>query len=88
KERNEWLSDYFGVPYILLGDADDSGDVDILDATYVNRAVLMISGAVINEAASDVDADGEVTVIDATFIQRYEAKFAVPHKIGEKIRIK
>lgn len=87
KERNEWLSEYFGVPYILLGDADDSGDVDILDATSVNRAVLYIAGFVINEAASDVDGDGEVTVIDATFIQRYDVKITVPHKIGEKIRI-
>lgn len=87
KERNEWLSDHFGVPYILLGDADNNGDIDIVDATAINRAVLFVAGAVINEAASDVDEDGEVTVVDATFIQRYEAKFAVPHSIGEKIRV-
>ena len=87
KERNEWLSEYFGVPYILLGDADGNGYVDIVDATSINRAVLLVAGAVINETASDVDEDGEVTILDATFIQRYDAKLTVPYKIGDKTRI-
>ena len=88
KERNEWLSEHFGVPYVLTGDADGSGYVDTVDATYLCRAVILATGEAINKAASDVDEDGEVTVVDATFIQRYDAKLPIPHKIGEKLRIK
>ena len=88
KERNEWLSDHFGVPYVLNGDADGNGDVDVIDATSVSRAVLFVAGATINEVAADVDEDGEVTVVDATFIQRYDAKLPVPYKIGDNKRIK
>lgn len=88
KERNEWLSEHFGVPYVLNGDADGSGEVDLVDATSIGRAILHIAGAVINEAASDVDGDGDATVVDATFIQRCDAKLPVPYNIGDKKRIK
>ena len=71
----------------LLGDVDGDGEVTIVDATMIQRVLVNIPGAVINEAAADVDGDGEVTIIDATFIQRYLASVPVAFPIGEFITI-
>ena len=56
----------------LRGDADGDGDVNIIDATFVQRydiGILLLTP--INEEAADVDGDGSINIIDATFIQRY-----------------
>ena len=69
----------------MLGDADGDGEVTIVDATMIQRVLVNIPGAVINEAAADVDGDGEVTIIDATFIQRYLASMPVAFPINEYV---
>lgn len=57
----------------LYGDADDDGEVTILDATYVQRYEAGITlPSPINMVNADVDYDEEVTIIDATLIQRYQ----------------
>ena len=55
----------------LKGDADNDGEVTILDATYIQRhlADIVLSSPIVKEAA-DVDGDGDVTIVDATRIQR------------------
>ena len=59
-------------PEILRGDADDDGDVTVIDATVIQRYLL---GAPMltpfNEANADADDDGEITIVDSTVIQRY-----------------
>lgn len=59
-------------PEILRGDADEDGDVTVIDATVIQRYLL---GAPMltpfNEANADADDDGEITIVDSTVIQRY-----------------
>ncbi|MBQ9680501.1 MAG: starch-binding protein [Ruminococcus sp.] len=59
---------------VLYGDADDDGDVTILDATYVQRYEANVAlPTPLNERNADVDGDDEVSIIDATLIQRFNA---------------
>ena len=57
----------------IKGDADGDGDVNIIDATIIQRYDAGIIG---NNAffkpLGDVDGDKDVNVIDATLIRRYE----------------
>lgn len=58
----------------LYGDADDDGDVTILDATFIQRYAAGISLTTpLNERNADVDGDDDITILDATFIQRFRA---------------
>lgn len=58
----------------VYGDADDDGDVTILDVTYIQRYEANIAlPTPLNEKNADVDADDDVTIIDATLVQRYVA---------------
>ncbi len=86
--RNEWLSEYYEVPFGLLGDVNSDGDVDVSDAALILRKQILINVPVFTEVLADVDSDGETTVLDATFIQRYDIRVETPYKIGEKLRIK
>ena len=57
------------------GDVDFSGEVDIMDATYVQMFLANnIRLSKNQQALGDVDADGIVSVLDATYIQRYVAR--------------
>lgn len=57
---------------IIYGDADDDGDVTILDVTYVQRYEANIAlPSPLNTLNADVDADDDVNIVDATLIQRY-----------------
>ena len=70
----------------LLGDANLDGDVDITDATTIQRYDVKMIG--LSETAlrlADVDGDNEVSIIDATWIQRWELKMKAPEGIGEPI---
>ena len=75
--RAAWLSEQFAPNYVpspLLGDADMSGAVDVIDVTAVQRHeanIVPLAEEAITRA--DVDKDGNVTIIDATCIQRYLA---------------
>lgn len=69
-------------PY-LIGDADGSGDVDINDATVVQRKLAeMEIGCGYCADAADADRDGELSVTDATAIQRFDADMTVPFPIN------
>lgn len=74
-------------PKPLLGDADGSGEVDMADATVIQRAATLIAVPYDVEQlmSADVDGDEILTIVDATFIQRYSTRIAVPHPIGEPI---
>lgn len=57
---------------IVYGDADDDGDVAVMDATYIQRYEVGIPlPSPINLRNADVDGDEDVNVMDATLIQRY-----------------
>lgn len=62
------------VPIGLLGDANDDGEVNILDATLVQSHIAKLNVEYINLVNADVDKDGYVAIPDATAIQMYVAK--------------
>lgn len=69
-----------------LGDANLDGEVDITDATTIQRYdAKMLELSDIALKLADVDGDGEVTIIDATFIQRFLVNLPAPEGIGEPI---
>ncbi len=68
----------------ILGDVNLDHDVDITDATWIQRCdakMLSLSAAALPLA--DVDRDGDVCIIDATWIQRFLNGLAAPKDIGE-----
>lgn len=72
----------------ILGDADDSGEVDIADVTLMQRVMAEMtedtSGMI--TLRGDVDKSGELEVTDATWIQRYIAELPVSYPIGERVK--
>ncbi len=67
----------------ILGDVDESKEVDSVDATLIMR--YSINAATFTDLQileADVDEDGFATVIDATYIQRYSIKSSTPYDIG------
>ena len=72
--------------YQLLGDANLDGEVDITDATTIQRYdVGLISLSDTALRLSDVDDDGFVCIIDATWIQRRDLQMKAPEGIGKPI---
>lgn len=72
--------------YQLLGDANLDGEVDITDATTIQRFDVKLTA--LNDTAmklADVDHDGEVTIIDAAWIQRYDAHLKAPEGVGKPL---
>lgn len=64
---------------MLYGDADGSGEVEITDATVIQRHLISIMTlSELQKEAADFDHDGSVTVTDATFIQRLLVKMNIP----------
>lgn len=66
---------YVDAPAVTLGDVNDDGDVNILDATFVQMYVAKYEVENFNVDAADVDPDNEITIRDATAIQMYVSKF-------------
>ncbi len=70
----------------LLGDADGDGDVEIRDATWIQRHVADIEiPFTISKKTADIDGDGNITVMDATAIQYYLANMKNPYNIGKTV---
>ena len=65
-----------------LGDADNDGEVTIIDATAIQRTIAGLDQYPFVEQQADVDNDHSVTVVDATYIQRYLAGLSHPIGIG------
>lgn len=60
----------------VIGDVDMDGEVNVLDATYVQKICAEIIDADDRQMLlGDVDGDGEVTILDTTEIQRYCASY-------------
>lgn len=59
---------------LLIGDADEDGNITVLDATRIQRVLAALDKMGPNfQIVGDADGDKEVTIIDATYIQRYVA---------------
>lgn len=69
----------------LRGDYDGNGEVNILDATKIQRALAGYTTNLDDRASvrGDVNCNG-LNVIDATLVQRHLAGFSTPDPLGEK----
>ena len=66
--------DKIGQQKTLIGDTDLSGEITIIDATYIQRYLVSLQTLTTEaQAAADCDQDKSVTILDATAIQRYLA---------------
>ena len=66
KSEIEVISDINAV----IGDADGSGEVDIIDVTTIQRYLINMPVG-IDLYAADVFGNGDITIMNATMIQRY-----------------
>ena len=56
---------------VLTGDTNDNGEVEIIDATYLQRYLSQMSGLTSRQlVAADANKDSELDTIDMTVIQR------------------
>ena len=73
---------------ILLGDSDKDGEVTILDATYIQRALAGLYDY--DESfipAADVNRNGEIDILDVNNIQRWLVDIDTPYFIGKHLYI-
>lgn len=69
----------------IIGDTDNNGSVDIIDATQVQKFLAsLIDESKIDTQAADTDNDGSIDIADASRIQRYLATLSGTAKVGEK----
>lgn len=69
----------------LLGDTDGSGEVDIIDATKIQRIAADYDEGyddLMRQRASVIG--GELSVLESTLIQRYIADYEIRYPVGEK----
>ena len=59
-----------------MGDINGDGDVDIADATILQKYINMVAVSIKTEVA-DVTGDGQINVRDVTTIQRKVAGYNV-----------
>ena len=71
----------------LLGDTDDNDDVEVVDATWLQRYIALMNIGVIEDTVmqGDVDGDGDPSIVDAAFIMRYCVGIETPFDIGELV---
>lgn len=69
----------------LIGDADGSGEVNICDATVIQRYLSAIKVLFPEEIImhGDIDGNGNLEIFEATLIQRWLIEIPVPYSIGE-----
>ena len=70
---------------LIKGDADGDGEVNILDASAIQRKLASFTSVYFNEKAADVNGSRQVDILDATCIQRWLAGLSCPDGIGQPI---
>lgn len=70
----------------IIGDADGNGEVNILDATVIQRRLAGFTVSGFNCDAACITGS-EVNILAATSIQRYLAGFSDPYHIGETVSL-
>jgi len=69
----------------LVGDADGSGEITVLDVTTIQRKLAEYSCKSYDADAADANQNGEVEITDATAIQRRLADYSDNYHIGEQV---
>lgn len=73
----------------ILGDADNSGEVSIIDATEVQLLIAQLVQPQddYTQIRADIDSDGVLSIMDATSIQMFIAGIEVEYPIGETFEV-
>ncbi len=73
-------------PFVYkLGDADLSGEVNIKDATYIQKYAARLLTLTSREfMAADVNSNGDANVVDATYIQKFAASITTDINVGKE----
>ena len=58
-----------------IGDVNNDSQVNIVDATLIQRTIAKLERISYNKIISDFDKDGKVNICDVTSIQRFVAKY-------------
>lgn len=67
-----------------LGDADLSGEINIKDATQIQKHAARLLTLTSRELmAADVNDNGDANVVDATYIQKYAASIKTDINVGQ-----
>ena len=76
---------YFAIRNVL-GDSDGNGEIEVVDATLIQRRLvdLTVPDPDRIESVGDVDGGG-LDITDAPFIQRFLVGMEVPYPINEMI---
>ena len=69
---------------VFLGDANADGEVNILDATAIQRKLASLTVGSFNDDAASITGMS-FSILDATVIQRYLAGFSTAYSIGKDI---
>ncbi len=75
--------------YVMLGDTDFTGKVNIKDATLIQKHLAKIE--TLDEKAifaGDVDGSTVLNIRDVTYIQKWLAKMDIDFKVGEEVLYK
>lgn len=81
QELSDILTAKFPENIILLGDADNDTNINIKDATTVQKHIAGIE-TTINSTAADADQNTDINIKDATAIQKYIANIEVTEPIS------
>ncbi len=75
------------VSRFVLGDVNNNGDIDITDATFVQRKLTKIDTPYTDEILQqgDVDGNGTLELMDVTAIQYYLNQMSIPYLIGVNV---
>lgn len=88
---NYW---YFSPPSLvgeivngILGDADGNGEIESVDATFIQRWLAKIDTPYTKAELmrGDVDGSGDLELMDVTWLQYYLANMRTPYQIGKQI---
>ena len=71
----------------ILGDTDGNGEIEIVDATFIQRELVQIETPYTKAELmrGDVDGSGDLEIIDVTALQYYLANMKTPFIIGKPI---
>jgi len=72
-----WTADYDFSTALIYGDADNSGTVNLLDASAMMKHAAGWFSVVINEEAADVDCSGKVNLVDVGLVMKSIAKWDI-----------
>lgn len=74
----------FVVNDCIIGDADGDGEINIVDATFLQQHLAKMNDYdEMRILTSDTDKDNDITINDVTLIQRYLAKYSEFGYVGE-----